>query len=67
MVAALANDTERLVFQGKLDGRTEQEIAEAVEARIGGRMTKFIVREDWRAIRARLRRIFPEWSREQTD
>ena len=60
MVAALANDTERLVFQGKLDGLTEREIAEEVEARLGGRMTMFIVREDWRAIRARLRRIFPE-------
>jgi DNA-directed RNA polymerase specialized sigma24 family protein len=59
VVASLANDTERLVFQGKLDGLTEQEIAEAVEARFGGRMTRFIVREDWRAIRARLRRTFP--------
>jgi DNA-directed RNA polymerase specialized sigma24 family protein len=59
LVASLANDTERLVFQGKLDGLTEQEIAEAVEARFGGRMTRFIVREDWRAIRARLRRTFP--------
>lgn len=60
VVAALANETERLVFQGKLDGLTEREIAEAVEARDGGRMTRFIVREDWRAIRARLRRLFPE-------
>lgn len=60
VVASLANDAERLVFQGKLDGLTEQEIADAVEARFGGRMTRFIVREDWRAIRARLRRAFPD-------
>ena len=59
VVASLADDTERLVFQAKLDGLTEQKIAEAVEARFGGRMTRFIVREDWRAIRARLRRTFP--------
>ena len=36
VVASLANDTERLVFRGKLDGLTEQEIAEAVEARVRG-------------------------------
>jgi len=58
--AALADDTERLVFRGKLDGQTEREIAERVEAALGGRMTVFMVREHWRAIRARARRIFPE-------
>jgi DNA-directed RNA polymerase specialized sigma24 family protein len=58
--AALAGETERLVFRGKLDGLTEREIAERVEAEHGGRMTVFMVREHWRAVRARFRRLIPE-------
>src|SRR5262249_41481811 len=41
--AALAGDTERLVFRGKLEGLTERELAERVEAELGGRMTVFMV------------------------
>ena len=58
--ATLADDTERLVFLAKLDGLTEREIVARVEAEIGGRMTVFMVREHWRTIRARSRRLFPE-------
>jgi DNA-directed RNA polymerase specialized sigma24 family protein len=58
--ATVAGDTERLVFRGKLEGLTEREIAERVEAELGGRMTVFMVREHWRAIRARFRRLIPE-------
>ena len=58
--AALAGDTEQLIFRGKLDGLTEREIAERVEAELGRRMTVFMVREHWRAIRARFRRLIPE-------
>ena len=65
--AALADDTERLIFRGKLDGLTEREIAAKVEAELGGRMTVFMVREHWRAIRARSRRLIPEYLGESPD
>jgi DNA-directed RNA polymerase specialized sigma24 family protein len=58
--AALSGDTERLVFRGKLEGLTERKIAEQVEAELGGRMTVFMIREHWRSIRARFRRLIPE-------
>jgi DNA-directed RNA polymerase specialized sigma24 family protein len=65
--AALAGDTERLVFRGKLEGLSEREIAERVEAELGGRMTVFMVREHWRAIRGRSRRLIPQHLDEPLD
>src|SRR4051794_20662917 len=49
---ALRDDTERIVFRGKLDRLKEEEIAQRVEAETGGRMTVYMVRETWRVIRA---------------
>lgn len=63
---AVAEGTERIVFQGKLDGLNEREIAAKVEAELGGRMTVFMVREHWRAIRSRFRRLLPEYLGDST-
>jgi DNA-directed RNA polymerase specialized sigma24 family protein len=61
LAAAVAEGPETVIFRGKLDGLSEREIAAKVEAELGGRMTAFMVREHWRAIRARFRRLLPEY------
>jgi DNA-directed RNA polymerase specialized sigma24 family protein len=56
---ALENETERIVFQGKLDKLKESDIADRVEAKTRERMTAYMVRETWRKIRERFHLRFP--------
>jgi DNA-directed RNA polymerase specialized sigma24 family protein len=51
---SLGDEEERFIFNRKLDGATEVEIAAALTEQTGHAWTGYMVREMWREIRARL-------------